>query len=100
LRVQDKKTSQITVIPLNAPISINQTIVGFVFTTVCDDTSQYLQIRCQLTKNCGPKGLLDQYYYNTTYPGVSTAQHSYDLGRYYGYKQGTSQQPLSVAPGP
>lgn len=90
-----------TTAPLDYQFQQGEFPVGVFFTSDCGAGElSWGDLKCRLTHNCGPVGLKDQYYFNTTYPGVNTDQHSFDMGRYTAFVNYTNHQPLSPPPGP
>lgn len=89
-----------TTVPYGTTLGPGEIALYLLSNWSCNGNLSWPEIKCRVRNNCGPMGLRLQYYYNTTYSGVSADQHSYDMGRYTAFDTYTSHEPLSVAPGP
>jgi len=91
-------TSGITLInPLTTPIPPNDAILASETVYTCKVAGATITtVMCETANDCGSYSLKLQYQFNTTYPGRTPTQSSFDSGRLQGFINATTRLPFAA----
>lgn len=97
-QVQNTLTGVITTHPFTYAVDQNEQTLGVFVRTTCN-SGNWLQLKCLLRNDWGPKTYRLQLEFNRQYSGLRTqAQENYDSGKLNGFEVAITSEPFSVAP--